>query len=124
MNCGFFLVSFLHDLVRDMTKDVSKDGKEHIEYVPTQIVTEYFKYIFNKNRKRRIEGLVYPSSKEKSSNATVIFWDNRECLDNLELIGIEDEELYTTIPFLMRNTHSGSALLRTIRLIRSEIENE
>jgi len=86
----YFLISFLHDLIKDMTKGISRDGKEHIEYVPTQIVTEYFRYVFNKNRKAKIDGLIYPSSKNNPKKAIVIFWDNEECLENLELINIED----------------------------------
>ncbi len=86
----YFLISFLYSLINDITKGISRDGKEHIEYVPTQIVTEYFKYVFNKNRKTKIEGLIYPSSKNYPKKAIVIFWDNEECLENLELINIED----------------------------------
>jgi len=90
----YFLISFLHDLVRDMTEGISRDGKEHIEYVPTQVVTEYFRYVFNKNRKAKIEGLIYPSSKNNPEKAIVIFWDNEECLENLELINIDSRLLF------------------------------
>jgi hypothetical protein len=33
-------LSFLHDFAADLAKPIEKDGREHIEYVPTQIVTE------------------------------------------------------------------------------------
>jgi len=39
-------IRFLHDFVSDLSKPVKKDGREHIEYVPTQIVTEYFRHVF------------------------------------------------------------------------------
>ena len=70
-----YLIRFLYDLVRDFTQEIKKDGKEHIEYVPTQVVTEYFRYPFNKNRQNIIEGIVYPSSKNKSKSSSVIFWE-------------------------------------------------
>ncbi len=88
-----YLIRFLYDLVRDFTQDIKKDGKEHIEYVPTQVVTEYFRYPFNKNRKNIIEGIVYPSSKNKSESSSVIFWNNEECLEHLELVDLEVEKI-------------------------------
>ncbi len=88
-----YLIRFLYDLVCDFTKDIKKDGKEHIEYVPTQVVTEYFRYPFNKNRQNTIEGIVYPSLKNKSESSTVIFWNNEECLENLELIDLKIEKI-------------------------------
>ena len=88
-----YLIRFLYDLVRDFTQEIKKDGKEHIEYVPTQVVTEYFRYPFNKNRQNIIEGIVYPSSKNNSESSSVIFWNNEECLENLELVDIEVEKI-------------------------------
>ena len=86
---SYYLIRFLYDLVRDFTKDISKDGKEHIEYVPTQVVTEYFRFPFNKNRTNKIEGIIYPSSKNKTESSSVIFWNNEECLRNLELTSVK-----------------------------------
>jgi hypothetical protein len=88
-----YLIRFLYDLVRDFTQEIKKDGKEHIEYVPTQVVTEYFRYPFNKNRQNIIEGIVYPSSKNKSESSSVIFWNNEECMEHLELIEISVEKI-------------------------------
>jgi len=88
-----YLIRFLYDLVRDFTQEIKKDGKEHIEYVPTQVVTEYFRYPFNKNRQNIIEGIVYPSSKNKSESSSVIFWNNEECLEHLELVDLEVEKI-------------------------------
>ncbi|PZR20758.1 MAG: RES domain-containing protein [Flavobacterium psychrophilum] len=82
---SYYLIAFLYDLVRDFTKDITKDGKEHTEYVPTQVVTEFFRYTFNRNRKNKIEGIIYPSSKNKPNSSAVLFWDNEECLRNLKL---------------------------------------
>jgi hypothetical protein len=89
----YYLIRFLYDLVRDFTQEIKKDGKEHIEYVPTQVVTEYFGYPFNKNRKNIIEGIVYPSSKNKSKSSSVIFWNNEECLKHLDLIDLNVKKI-------------------------------
>ncbi|MBK8622623.1 MAG: RES domain-containing protein [Saprospiraceae bacterium] len=88
-----YLIRFLYDLEREFTQEIKKDGKEHIEYVPTQVVTEYFRYPFNKNRQNIIEGIVYPSSKNKSKSSSVIFWNNEECLEYLELVDLVVEKI-------------------------------
>ena len=88
-----YLIRFLYDLVKDFTQEIKKDGKEHIEYVPTQVVTEYFRYPFNKNRQNTIDGIVYPSSKNKSKSSSVIFWNNEECLEHLDFIDLKVEKM-------------------------------
>ena len=94
---SYYLILFLKDLVSDFTQNIEKDGKEHIEYVPTQVVTEYFRYSFNKNRKKKIEGFIYPSSKNPLKTSSVIFWNNNECIDNLELINQKTEKIRKNI---------------------------
>lgn len=90
---NYYLIYFIHDLVRDFTKDVKKDGKEHIEYVPTQVVTEFFRYSFNKKRKYKIDGIIYPSSKNSKKKALVFFWDNEESEKLLNLKSIAKEKI-------------------------------
>lgn len=85
----YYLICFIHDLISDFTKPIEKDGKEHIEYVPTQIVTEFFRFPFNASKKLKIEGIVYPSSKNNSGLSSVFFWDNKECIKNLRLVDLE-----------------------------------
>jgi len=45
-------LKFLYDFMNDFMKPVYKDNKENIEYVPTQIFTEYFKFLFKNNKKK------------------------------------------------------------------------
>ena len=68
---------FLKNFIQDLTKDISRNGQEHIEYIPTQIVTEYFRFQFNKRRKNTdIRGFIYSSSKVEDKKACVLFYDN------------------------------------------------
>ena len=80
-----YLILFLYSFVRDMTKEIIKDGKEHTEYVPTQVVTEYMRYPFNKNRKNKISGIIYPSAQNRSHKSAVFFWDNEESKKEVKL---------------------------------------
>ena len=36
---------FLYDFIKDFTKPIERADRAHIDYVPTQIVTEYFRHI-------------------------------------------------------------------------------
>lgn len=71
---------FLKDLVNDLTKPIDRDGKVHIDYVPTQIITEYFRYM----GEQKIDGIIYPSSKNSGFNAMVLFYDHHSSQKNLQ----------------------------------------
>ena len=43
----YFGQLFLSKFINDLTKPIDRDYAGHIEYVPTQIVTEYFRHVFN-----------------------------------------------------------------------------
>ncbi len=79
----YYSIGFLIDFVVDLASDIKRDGREHIDYVPTQIVTEFFRYIYSKNKHIQIDGIVYPSSKNKGQKACVLFMDSEESLTRL-----------------------------------------
>lgn len=62
-------ISFLYEFVDDLLKPVSKDGREHIEYVPTQVVSEYLRYVFEP----KLQGIMYPSVKDAGGVNMAIF---------------------------------------------------
>jgi hypothetical protein len=72
---------FLHDFARDISKPIARDGREHIEYVPTQIVTEYFRRIFRLAGGLALDGIMYRSSKRPGNNAIVLFCENGQSID-------------------------------------------
>ncbi len=83
---SYFSVMFLQKFVQDLSKSITKDGREHIEYVPTQIITEYFRYTYEDRTGASIDGIIYPSSKLRGNNACVLFYDHTQSLDKLEFI--------------------------------------
>lgn len=89
----FYISQFLKSFIKDLSKDIKKDGKEHIEYVPTQIVTEFFRYVYSEKNKISIDGIVYPSSKNMGKNACVLFFDSDECMEELNLLRLETKLL-------------------------------
>jgi hypothetical protein len=72
-------ISFLHDFVKDLSKPVKRDGRAHIEYLPTQVITEYFRYAFRQDSSDFVRGLYYPSSRAEKGVACVLFFDREDC---------------------------------------------
>lgn len=93
----YHLKCFLHYFINEISKKIKKDGKEHIEYVPTQVVTEFLRYPFNKRRKNKISGLIYPSSQNDSKASAVFFWDKEKSRETVQLIDLKQEVLSTDV---------------------------
>jgi hypothetical protein len=70
---------FLHAFSSDIAKPIVRDGREHIEYVPTQIVTEYFRHVFRDAEGQPVDGIIYASSRHAEGCAFVLFFDNEQC---------------------------------------------
>ena len=70
---------FLEGFVRDLSAPIIKDGQEHIEYVPSQIVTEYFRKVFRTVRGEPVHGLIYQSSRKDMGRCCVLFFENEHC---------------------------------------------
>ncbi|MCT3704338.1 RES domain-containing protein [Elizabethkingia anophelis] len=73
---SYYPLIFLHNFANDLAKPVNKDDV-HVDYVPTQIITEYFRFPFSEIFKNRIDGIIYKSSKN-NKRACVLFYDNDE----------------------------------------------
>lgn len=70
---------FLKSFLRDIAKPIFKDGREHIEYVPTQVMTEYFQHVFKFGNDKNLDGIYYPSSRSKPGISCVLFFNARNC---------------------------------------------
>jgi hypothetical protein len=64
---------FLKQFVKSITQPVRHDGREHTEYVPSQIVTEYFRHRYSSTHNPRLDGIIYPSAQRKGGRSAVIF---------------------------------------------------
>ena len=67
-------LTFLHDFVEDLVKPIEQDGREHIDYVPTQVVTEYFRHRFRMKEGEPLDGIceILPSSLGQSASKSVL----------------------------------------------------
>ncbi len=75
---------FLIDFIRDFSKSIDREDRAHIDYVPTQVVTEYFRHIFRLPDGTPLDGIIYPSSKRGGENAIVIFAETEQCVERDE----------------------------------------
>jgi hypothetical protein len=66
-------VHFIHSFVQDFTQLVEKDGREHVEYVPSQVVTEYVRYRMGEKAGKPIRGILYPSARHEQGIGCVLF---------------------------------------------------
>ena len=77
---------FLYDLVADMSKPVGPNEKDRIEYIPTQVVSEFFRYRF----KPKVKGIRYKSVKNvEGINIAFFESENEKIKDFFELLKIE-----------------------------------
>ena len=114
---------FLNAFVDDLTKPVVKDGREHVKYVPSQVVTEYFRHIFRDDDEVPIHGILYPSAVNDGGKSCVLFFgpvadktffDYESAIDRwMDLKQPVDRET------LVRNTMklSGRSILNSLRAV-------
>jgi hypothetical protein len=66
------ILIFLQMFAVDLAKPIARDDRVHIEYVPTQVVTEFIRTEFNDDR-GNIDGLRYGSSRHLDHSSLVLF---------------------------------------------------
>ena len=73
------VLTFLKKFAADISLPIRKDGVQHIEYVPTQVFTEFVRYILKIAPFWPIHGMKYSSSRD-GKPSWVIFANQAECL--------------------------------------------
>ena len=103
---------FFSELVDDLTRPIARDDRIHVEYIPTQVVTEYCRMAFHhEHGTPPLDGIVYPSARNSGRPAVVLFADRSAVvgIDSdrsgspgapwLELIGVEHFEANASLHF-------------------------
>lgn len=73
-------LAFLHDFVKSVSRRTAKDGREHIEYVPTQIFAEFVRFRMGDKDSGPIQGIIYPSAQVAGGRCCVLFCDQAACM--------------------------------------------
>lgn len=71
-------IRFFNSFLEDFSRPIKKDGREHYEYVPTQVVTEYFRHIFRDEEGEPVKGIVYKSA-VSTGKSYVLFLQQDNC---------------------------------------------
>lgn len=88
---------FLYSFVNDISKPVGTNDNEHIEYVPTQVVSEYFAHVFHlTGNKGRLDGLQYQSAKRHEGINLVLFPSPIGQVDRFPSVGLVEYYLQNT----------------------------
>ena len=67
---------FMHRFRRDLSKKIEKDNRVHIEYIPTQVVTEYFRTFLRARGGKLIDGILYQSATHTKGKCIALFADS------------------------------------------------
>lgn len=67
------LLLFLFAFTRQISEPVKKDGREHIDYVPSQVVSEYFAKIYRMADGNPLDGMAYESAVRPGGINIVLF---------------------------------------------------
>lgn len=77
------VLKFLHHVARQVSIPIERDGKEDVEYVPTQVVTEFIRDQLTWE-KLRIDGIMYDSAVRPDHVSYVLFADQSNVLSTSE----------------------------------------
>ncbi|MCB1095083.1 MAG: RES domain-containing protein [Verrucomicrobiae bacterium] len=72
-------LAFLHYFTDDLSKPIERDRRPHIDYVPTQVFTEYIRFEFERAIETKIDGIIYSSSRN-GGTCCVLFITKENCL--------------------------------------------
>ena len=87
----YFSLQFLERFVENISEPVIGDNSEHIDYVPTQVITEFFRYLVNGKSRKPIDGICYYSVKN-GQKCYVLFFDESSFTQDNEKYR-EDKEM-------------------------------
>ena len=63
---------FIKELSAKLSEPINKDGREHTDYVPTQVLAEYI-------RKQKLHGVIYESGRRSDGKNIALFFSQKNC---------------------------------------------
>ena len=82
-------IDFLYSFNREITKRIERDDRIHKDYIPSQVFTEYLRYIHKLPNGRKLDGIIYKSSLKSGNNNIVLFYNQRSSSNVLEIVEIK-----------------------------------
>lgn len=82
-------IDFLYSFNREITKRIERDDRIIKDYIPSQVFTEYLRYIHKLPNGRKLDGIIYKSSLKSGNNNIVLFYNQRSSSNVLEIVEIK-----------------------------------
>lgn len=91
-------IEFLEAFAEDLSRPIQRDERQHIEYVPTQVFTEYVRFEMQTPDGEPFHGIKYRSSRNGQA-CYVLFAEQSDCLpgamDRPQMVQFVDGSLRT-----------------------------
>jgi hypothetical protein len=84
----------LRHFAQDVSRPFEPDAEIHIEYTPTQVVSEFFRHRLTDRDSKPVRGLIYQSAKRPETRNLTLF------IDSLDLDGVETDNWRKRKPVL------------------------
>jgi len=84
---------FMRHFREEFRKPINKSKSDDIEYVPTQVFTEYIRHKYEDIDGNPIAGILYPSSRNPGGISCVLFILNEQCVDKHSIKKKNSEEI-------------------------------
>ena len=75
------ILKFLHGFAQEISEPVPKDDTQNMQYIPTQILTEYFRYFMTDSHGNKLDGICYRSAKNPSGKNYALFFNRADFKD-------------------------------------------
>lgn len=79
-------ILFLENFANEISKPVQENGREHIEYVPSQVVSEYFALLLKSRHGKNLDGVAYRSSIRPNGCNLVLFPSDRTLIRQFDQV--------------------------------------
>lgn len=87
-------IIFLGDFKKDVSRPITPDQEVHVEYTPTQVVSEYLRHRFRTASGKTISGVLYESAKAKGGKNAALF------IESERVEGVRSESIKPKAPLL------------------------
>lgn len=81
---NFDEIAFLKSFHQEITRPIVRDDRIHSEYVPSQVFTEFLRYMY---KGEKLDGMIYNSSLDEAKNV-VLFCNQKESREMVEIVKI------------------------------------
>ncbi len=84
-------IAFMHIFHNEITKRIKADDRIHMEYIPSQVFTEYLRYMFKLEGEAGVDGLIYRSSLN-NKHCVVLFCNKKESCEFVKMVDVEEKK--------------------------------